>query len=195
MSGQHYSRRMYRAKIRGAAVDDAPALGRVLVESWLPAHRGLIPDAAWQKRADEWTPEVSTEAWLRFFAARAEGQASRTVLLVAEDEKHCPVALVMGSSADDASGTLAEISDLFVLPNLRGQGIGSSLLRAAASQLATHGLTSLHVCVLSTNMQARCFYEAMGGQEHGQRFVDEDGLLLPLTVYAWRDIGALASLA
>ena len=70
--------------IRAAAADDSPALGRVMVESWLSAHRGLIPDAAWQKRADEWTPEVSAEAWLRFFAAQAEGQAPRTALLVAE---------------------------------------------------------------------------------------------------------------
>jgi hypothetical protein len=60
--------------------------------------------------------------------------------------------------------------------------------------LATNGLTSLHVCVLSTNRQARWFYEALGGQEHGERFIDEDGLQLPLTVYAWRDIGALARL-
>jgi len=44
--------------------------------------------------------------------------------------------------------------------------------------LANYDLTSLHVCVLSTNRQARWFYEAMGGQEHGQRFTNEDGLLL-----------------
>lgn len=164
-----------------------------MVESWLPAHRGLIPHPAWQKRADEWTPEVSAKAWLGFFAAQAEELAPRTVLLVAEDGDGGPVALVMGASIeDDSGGTLAEISDLYVLPHHRGRGIGGSLLRAAADLLATWGSTSLHVGVLSTNGPARGFYEAMGGQAHSQRFVDEDGLSLPLTVYAWRDIGALA---
>ena len=32
-------------------------MGRVMVDSFLSAHRGQMPDAAWQQRVDEWTPE------------------------------------------------------------------------------------------------------------------------------------------
>ena len=40
-------------------------MGRVMVDSFLSAHRGQMPDAAWQQRVDEWTPEVSARGWAR----------------------------------------------------------------------------------------------------------------------------------
>ena len=167
-----------------------------MVESWLSAHRGQMPDAAWQKRADEWTPEVSAQGWARFFTRQAEDGAPRDVLLVAEDEGGPPLALVLGTSADeDTARTAAEIAALYVLPDRRGEGIGGSLLRAAAGELATRGFTSLRVCVLTANLPARGFYEAMGGEEHGRSTFDEEGYVLPMTVYAWRDIAALAAFA
>jgi hypothetical protein len=52
-------------EVRVAAVDDAPAMGLAMVESFLDAHRGQLPEAAHQKRADEWTPEVSAAGWAR----------------------------------------------------------------------------------------------------------------------------------
>ena len=58
-------------KVRAAMVDDAPALGRSRVEAWLSAHRGQMPDAAWQKRVDEYTPEVSARAWARLLIEQA----------------------------------------------------------------------------------------------------------------------------
>jgi hypothetical protein len=36
--------------IRVAVLEDAPAMGRVMVDSFLSAHRGQMPDAAWQQR-------------------------------------------------------------------------------------------------------------------------------------------------
>ena len=46
-------------RIRRAVPADATTLGAVMVESWLSAHRGQVSDIAWQRRVDEWTPEVS----------------------------------------------------------------------------------------------------------------------------------------
>ena len=40
-------------------------------------------------------------------------------------------------------------------------------------------------------LPARGFYEAMGGREIGQRMFDEEGYLLPMTIYAWPDIAVL----
>jgi GNAT superfamily N-acetyltransferase len=181
-------------EIRAAVAADAPALGRVMVGSFLAAHRGQMPEAAWQKRVREWTPEVSAEAWTRFFVERAEGRDPRDVLLVADDEPGVPVALALGTSADgEPSGTTGELAALYVLPDRQGKGIGGSLLRRLAGELAKLGFTSLHVGVLTANHPARGFYEAMGGQEHDQTTVDEEGYLLPLTVYAWPDLASLAS--
>jgi GNAT superfamily N-acetyltransferase len=179
-------------RIRAAVVDDAPAMGRVMVDSWLSAHRGQMPDAAWQKRVDEWTPAVSARGWARTFTEREDGNAARDVLLVAEDDGGGLSGLVSGIAADDdASGSIAEIGALYVRPDRRSQGIGGSLLREAASELASLGFSALHIGVLAANCPARGFYEAMGGREIGQRMFDEEGYLLPMTIYGWSDIGAL----
>ena len=66
--------------------DDAPAMGRVMVDSWLTAHRGQMPDAAWEKRRDEWTPEVSATAWERSLHERDAAQGAGDVVLVAVDD-------------------------------------------------------------------------------------------------------------
>jgi hypothetical protein len=93
-------------RVRAAVVDDAPAMGRVMVEAWLSAHRGQMPDTAWQKRVDEWTPEASAAAWARLLTEQARGDQDRVVLLVAEEGADDPVALVLGTEAeDDASGS------------------------------------------------------------------------------------------
>lgn len=180
-------------KVRTAQVHDAPAMGRVMVEAYLSAHRGHMPDTAWQKRVDEWTPDVSARAWARLLTEQAEGDSARVVLLVAEDDTGDPVGLVLGTEAeDDTSGATAQIDSLYVLPDRQGQGIGRLLLQEAARDLAMLGFTTLHIGVLAANLPARGFYAAMGGQEIGQRTFDEEGELLPESVYAWPDITVLA---
>lgn len=119
-------------------------MGRVMVDSFLSAHQGQMPDAAWQKRVDEWTPDVSARGWAGAIAEQGCGEPTRGVVLVAEDNAGVLCALVSGAAAsDDPSRSTAEIGALYVLPDRRGQGIGGCLLRAAASKLATLGfLTS-----------------------------------------------------
>lgn len=85
----------------------------VMVDSFLSAHRGQMPDAAWQQRVDEWMPEVSARGWARAITDQAEGNAARDVLLVAEDDSGVLSALVSGTAADDdPSGSIAEIEAL-----------------------------------------------------------------------------------
>ena len=182
-------------RIRAAVVEDAPALGRVMVASWLAAHRGQMPDAAWQKRVDEWTPDVSAQGWVRVLTDQAENAGSRDVLLVAEDDSRAVHAVVYGTAADDdAAGRTAEIRALYVAPDLHRRGIGAALLRAAAAELASRGFRSLRLDVLTANSPARRFYEALGGREIGRGTFDEEGCPLPVTVYAWPDLLALSRL-
>jgi GNAT superfamily N-acetyltransferase len=164
-------------------------MGYVMVESFLSAHRGQMPDAAYQKRVDEWTPEVSGSAWER---ALADGGGEAGAVLVAEDDDGGLVGLASGSAAeDDESGRIAEVGALYVLTARRGQGIGRSLLGAAASCFAEQGFTELQISVLTANLPARAFYEAVGGQEVGQGTTDEEGYLLPITIYSWPDLTTL----
>jgi len=167
-------------------------MGRVMVESWLSAHRGQMPDAAWQKRVTQWTPEVSARGWARALAEQADGNLVRDVFLVAQDDAGGLVGLVSGSAAEDEPmSTIAEIGSLYVLPDRRGQGFGGMLLRAACRALAELGFSELHIGVLAANLPARAFYDGLGGREAGQRMFDEEGYLLPLIIYAWPDINVL----
>ena len=179
-------------KIREATVDDAQVLGRVMVESFLAAHQGQIPDEAWRKRVDEWTPDVSARGWARVLADQAVGNAPRDVLLVAEDDAGAVNALLYGIPADDdLSGATARISALYVAPDAVGRGIGAALVKASARTFADLGFAALTLDVLTSNRPARGFYEAIGGVEVGRGTVDEEGSLLPVTVYGWADLTAL----
>ena len=56
--------------IRDAQVRDAPAMGELMVATWLQAHRSHIPPAAWQRRQTSWTPEDSAAGWERHLRER-----------------------------------------------------------------------------------------------------------------------------
>ena len=102
-------------KIRVAVPGDASAMGRVMVDAFLSAHRGQMPDAAWQQRVEEWTPDVSARGWARAIAEGAGDGTPRAVLLVAEDDAAVLTALVSGTPADhEPPGSIAEIGALYV---------------------------------------------------------------------------------
>jgi hypothetical protein len=48
--------------------------------------------------------------------------------------------------------------------------------------------------VLTTNLDARRFYELLAGQDIGERLFDEDGVLLPERIYVWPDITSLVEI-
>jgi ribosomal protein S18 acetylase RimI-like enzyme len=176
-------------RIRAAMADDAPEMGRVMVEAWLSGHQGQMPDEAYRLRVDEWTPEVSARGWAQVLAGSDGAATGREVLLVAEGDGGELVGLVYGAPAgDDEPPAAARIVALYVATEKRGLGIGRSLLVAAARRLADLDYSILRLGVLSANQPARRFYEAMGGVAVEQRLFDEDGYELPETVYAWSDI-------
>src|SRR5689334_19377942 len=69
--------------IRAAHEADAPAMGQVMVATYLAAHRDQMPDAAWTKRAEEWTPEVSADGWARRLRAIATDERPQDCIYVA----------------------------------------------------------------------------------------------------------------
>ena len=181
--------------IRSAHPADAPAMGRVIVETFLTAHQGMMPEEAWNKRKAEWTSEVSARNWERALQAIAQDPHCRDCIYVAEDESTEIVGLAMGipsetQSADHAE-QIGEVCVCYVHPRCQGQGIGRRMVQAVAMQLAQEGMTTLHIAVLKANAPARRFYEALGGQVVGERECDEEGFLLPSVVYGWTDLAML----
>ena len=145
-----------------------------------------MPDEAWRRRVAEWTPEVSAQGWARLLVDRANGDAPWDVLFVADDHAGQLLGLVHGRAAgEDHPAPTAEVGALYVAPTCRRQGVGASLLRAAALELGGLGFSTIRLEVLSANLPARAFYERMGGHELGQGTFDEEGYLLPVTIYEW----------
>jgi len=176
--------------IRLAQVEDAPAMARVMVDTWLAAHRGQMPEEAWQKRRREWTYEVSEGGWREMLGEIAEGDNPGSCVYVALDETDTVVGLALGSPAESAGNT-GEVNAIYVRPGHQGRGYGRGLLRAVAAHLAQAGMTGLIIGVLATNAPARRFYEALGGRLVGEREFDQEGVMLPEVVYGWTDMGVL----
>lgn len=177
-------------KIRPACVEDADAMGKCLVETWLATHRGNMSEAAWQKRRDEWTAEVSARGWREVLQEIEAEPDCQMCIFVAEDEAGSVVGLVMGRPAEDYEAT-GEISVIYVHQSHQGRGLGRRLVSAVAAQLQEMGFSALHIGVLAANAPARAFYERLGGRVVFERDFDEDGEKLLEVVYGWNDIGAV----
>ena len=59
-------------------------------------------------------------------------------------------------------GLMAEIDELFVLPEARSQGIGTRLLAAAEAALAARGCVRMQLQLATGNAAAREFYQHRG---------------------------------
>ena len=167
-------------EVRAARVEDADAMGEVMVESFLEAHRDHLPRASWEARRRDWTPEVSAAGWRRGLEGDGPEQ-ERPCILVAT--RGAGVLGVAGASprADDR----VELEVLYVASDAQRGGIGAGLLREVMSWCRARGVRVLEVAVLTANGPARGFYERMGGQLVGEREFDEEGVILPQVVYAW----------
>jgi ribosomal protein S18 acetylase RimI-like enzyme len=157
-----------RMIIRAAHEADAPVMGHVMVESYLAAHRDQQPAEAWAKRAAEWTPEVSAQAWARTLRDIAAGTRLHECIYVAEEEGGDLMGLVMGgpAKADDLPQTGA-VYALYVRVSHQGRGVGRPLVQMVAADLGQQGMTALRIGCLAANAPARRFYEAIGGRLAG----------------------------
>ncbi|MEZ4708925.1 MAG: GNAT family N-acetyltransferase [Caldilineaceae bacterium] len=203
----HFDRAKPIIIIRPARTTDADAMGRVMVDTYLAAHRGQMPDKAWQKRKDEWTPDVSARSWRGYLQGMADGEDPDDCVYVAEVEdadkaylqltggRDAPlhvVGLVTAHPAkEDWLSNAGEIGAIYVLESCHGLGIGRKLMQAAAAHMQGRGRAALQVGVLAKNAPARNFYAALGGTPVGERQFDEEGFLLPEIVYGWPDLAAI----
>jgi ribosomal protein S18 acetylase RimI-like enzyme len=65
-------------------------------------------------------------------------------------------------------GDIPEIQDAFVLPDRRGEGIGSALTAAAEREAAARGHRQIGLTVSLANVGARRLYERLGYADSGE---------------------------
>jgi GNAT superfamily N-acetyltransferase len=174
--------------IRVARGEDAPAMARVIVDTFLSAHRGQLPEVALARRRQEWTYEVSERSWTRTLHGIAAGTSPRECAYVAEDERGEVVGLATGGPAEaEFPANTGVIHALFVRESHQRRGLGRRLVQAVATQLADLGMTALVLHCWAANTSACRFYEALGGRVIREREVDEFGVMVPEVMYSWPD--------
>src|SRR5262245_14134294 len=70
--------------VREANRSDVPAMAHVMVDTFLSAHRGHIPEEVWKWRQQNWTYEVSARGWERTLKGIVDGSSPAECLYVAE---------------------------------------------------------------------------------------------------------------
>src|SRR5436190_6130455 len=175
-------------KIRRGTRKDAPAIGRVHVETWQSTYAGLLPDAMLVRMSD-----VRQSAW--WARALADPREARGVF-VADDEDMGVVGFgSCGPVRDPPEGLngteqrVGEVYTLYVESDFQNQGLGRRLLDAMFRQLQADGFDTAVLWMLARN-STRFFYEGLGGDRVGHRVDRLGGSAVDEIAYAWRDLEA-----
>ena len=151
-----------RPSVRAATVRDAPALAAVQARSWQAAYQGLLP----QDFLDKLDMSDGTQRWERALLA---AQWPRAGVMVAVPGPEMVGFARFRPTRDKGEDTalVAEISQIYIAPELWGRGLGKRLMSTALARVAVSGYAQATVWVLDTNWRARRFYERCGWVQDG----------------------------
>jgi len=171
-------------RIRRGVLEDAAEASRMHARTWKVSYRGLVPD----KLLDELSPARWENGWRRGF----ESMDPTRVVHVAEIDGRI-VGFASGGRARDGAppGYIGEVFAIYVEPDRQGQGIGKTLLMAAAKGLVERGFVPIVIWTLFANPASRGFYESRGGTVVGEKRELFDGYELHEVAYGWRDAAPL----
>jgi len=168
--------------IRAAAQDDADSISRVHIESWRTTYRGIVPD----KFLADLNAEERTIRW------REVIDSDPNVLIAKRDGQ--VVGFISGGAIREPLEEYdAELFAIYLLAEVQGKGIGTSLLMELAKRLDEGGFQSMAVWVLEANASRR-FYEKSGAVRVTEKEIEIGGVLLPVAAYAWPSIKAIVAL-
>jgi len=139
--------------LREATSADSDLIAKLHAQSWRSAYRSVLSDeyldndlegertAYWRKKM----PSLMDKEFVLVAVRRAEMIGFIAVMDLPEN------------------GYSALVDNLHVRPDLKGLGIGVSLMKAAATRLIDTGRNSFYLWVLKGNVPAEKFYLAIGG--------------------------------
>jgi GNAT superfamily N-acetyltransferase len=148
---------MKTPSIRRATRNDAPALIRLII-ALAEFEKLTAPDAPAQQRLTEdgFGERPRFETWLAF-----------------SDPSQEPVgyALIFETYSSFLARPSLYLEDIFVLPEHRGRGLGSALLRHCIRLAHERGCGRVEWTCLDWNTKAQCAYENLGAERLSQWFL------------------------
>jgi ribosomal protein S18 acetylase RimI-like enzyme len=159
--------------VRDAATEDIDAIRRVAAESMRTSYDHAIDEETIAAAVDEW---YSTD---RLTETLADDSA---VFVVAVDSGS--VVGFAQSEVSEGRESVGYLDWLHVVPDHRGGGIGTQLLRRLRQELVAAGVDRLEGRVLVDNQEGVSFYEEQGFSEVGKRTVKIHGESFEECVYA-----------
>lgn len=140
--------------LRRAVSGDAEAVGRIHVESWNVAYRGIMPDDVIARtdlayRTQFWSERIADPEWPVF---------------VIEENGQCVAfcQMIPSRDSDDDATQVGHVTSLHVLPQLRGRGFGRVLMDHVLDEFRRRNFAEVTLWVLEANRPARRFYEKYG---------------------------------
>jgi GNAT superfamily N-acetyltransferase len=171
--------------IRKATVYDAREIAHIHVVAWKAAYRDIVPQSFLDaldvnSRAELWSTWLQNED-AHIYVATVDGQIR---------------GFIGGGKLREAIGESigeydAELYAIYLLPSVKGQGIGKLLVRELAKLLDTRGFRRMAVWVLAEN-PACGFYEHLGAQRIAQKQIQIGDASLLEVAYEWQDLQRLA---
>ena len=143
-------------RVRPATLQDAPALARIAAGCYVETYEAFAPRAQLAAHADEvFSPE-------RLAEALAEPESRFLVAVVAGEV--CGAAQFRQAPAPRSVGAIrpVELATLCTLPERRGRGIGTALMRSVLRTAAEANRVTLWLRVWEGNARAVAFYRRWG---------------------------------
>lgn len=149
-------------KVRPATPADGDAIGRVQVETWRAAYRGLMPD-----EVIEGFDLAHRQRLWREGLGRDPRPGSAT--LVAEVEGEVVGFASVGRSRDEEAHIEGELYAIYLHPSCWDRGIGRALLERAEESMRRSGFERALLWVLEGNERGERFYRRAGWTADGRK--------------------------
>jgi len=164
--------------IRRASAADIEAIADVHVQAWREAYPDLLPQSEIEARP----VEVRVGQWRDTLTNRDRPT------FVAEQDGVVRGFVSGGSILWSGLATDGEVSALYLREAIKRRGVGRTLLRTMLGELSRRGCKSAGLQVLTDNVAARRFYEAMGGRPGETRSDRKGEFVFDEIAYIWDDL-------
>ena len=170
-------------KIRIAQQEDSTAIAALHAASWRDSYRGIL--------SNQYLDSNIGSERKAFWERRFTNPRANQYVVVAESGANIVGFACAYGNEDQEWGTM--LDNLHVLPSGRGEGIGSKLIAHVACWCSeTHPGKGLFLWVFDRNVQARRFYERLGGMVVGNTvWTAPDDTSVKELRYTWKCVDSL----